>query len=177
MDNSEKNPFDNDDEEMLLAYEEYEQRQGDIPKPTHAVNENIARDTIDDYVKKAVENIQVGENSPDSEKVSWPEQDDEPVSNFTYGYFIKCFPHLFPDEMADITKTRPGKKPTMKQWVSHLLKVEKRFASYPFLILVVTNISQKKRAFVLRNLYVDKCLATKNLEEINKGLKEGDDKI
>ena len=44
-DNSEKSPFDNDDEEMLLAYEEYEEKQGDIPKPTHAVNENIARDT------------------------------------------------------------------------------------------------------------------------------------
>ena len=144
MDNSEKNPFDNDDEEMLLAYEEYEQRQGDIPKPTHAVNENIARDTIDDYVKKAVENIQVGDETSEPEKMSWPEQDDEPVSDFIYGYFTKCFPHLFPDGMADITKTRPGKKPTMKQWVCHLLKVDRRFARDPFFILVVTNILQKK---------------------------------
>ena len=49
--NSEKNLFENDDEEMILAYEEYEERQGDILKPTHIVNENIARYTIENYVR------------------------------------------------------------------------------------------------------------------------------
>ena len=78
--------------------------------------------------------------------------------------------------MADITKTRHGKKPPIKQWLSHLLKVDRRFAKDPFFILVVTNIMQKKRAFALSNLYVDRCLSDKNLEEINKALKEGDDK-
>ena len=57
------------------------------------------------------------------------------------------------------------------------MKVDRRFASDPFFILVVTNILQKKRAFALSNLYVDRCLANKNLEEINKGLKEGDARI
>ena len=51
---------------------------------------------------------------------------------------------------------------------SNLLKFDRRFASDPFFILVVTNILQKKRAFALSNLYVDRCLANKNLEEINK---------
>ena len=174
--NTEKSPFDNEDEEMLLAYEEYEEKQGDVPKPSHAVNENIAQDTIDNYVKKAIEEIQVGKDSSEPDKISWPEQDDEPVSDFSYGYFTKCFPHLFPDGMADISKTRPGNQPPMKQWVRHLLKVDRRFARDPFFILVVTNIMQKKRALALGNLYVDRCLSDKNLEEINQALKEGDEK-
>ena len=49
----------------------------------------------------------------------WPEQGEEPVSEFTYGYFTKAFPHLFPDGMADITKMRPGAKPTLKQWLGN----------------------------------------------------------
>ena len=78
--------------------------------------------------------------------------------------------------MADISKSRPGDKPTMKQWVKHLLKVDRRFAKDPQFILVVINIMQKKKALGLGNLYVNKCLADKNLEEINQKLKEGDEK-
>ena len=40
---------------------------------------------------------QVSDDSSEPERVSWPEQDDEPFSDFTYGYFTKCFPHLCPD--------------------------------------------------------------------------------
>ena len=58
----------------------------------------------------------------------WPEQGEEPVSCFTYGYFTKAFPHLCPDGMVDNTKMRPGAIPTMKQWLRHLLKVDHRFA-------------------------------------------------
>ena len=96
----------------FLLFEEYEEQQGDVPKPSHAVNENIANDTIDNYVKKAIEDLQVGNDTSDpEEKLPWPEQvDDEPVSDFTIGYFTKCFPHLFPDGMADISKSRPGDK-------------------------------------------------------------------
>ena len=110
----EKSSFDNDYEDLLLAFEKYEEEQGDMPNPTHTVNENIANDTIDNYVKKAVEELQVGNDPPDStEKLPWPEQaDDEPVSDFTIGFFTKCFPHLFPDGMADISKSRPGNRPT-----------------------------------------------------------------
>ena len=142
----------------------------------HTVNENNATDTIDNYVKKAIEELQVGKDNSEPEKIPWPEQDDEPVSDFTYGYFSKAFPHLFPNGMADITKTRPGKKPTMKQWLQHLLKVDRRFAQDPQFILIVTNMMQKKKALALGNLYVDKCLEGTNLDEIKKKLKEGDEK-
>ena len=173
----EKSPFENEDEELLQAFEEYEEKQGDLPKPRHTLNENIATDTIDNYVKRAVEELQVGNNSSNPEKVPWPEQlDEEPVSDFSYGYFTKCFPHLFPDGMADITKSRPGVQPTMKQWVQHLLKVDRRFAKDPQFILVVTNIMQKKQALGLGNLYVNSCIADKNSDKINQKLKEGDDK-
>ena len=60
---------------------------GDIPKPTHTVNENIATDTIDNMVKKAIEELQVGNEKSELEKMPWPEQGEEPVSDFTYGYF------------------------------------------------------------------------------------------
>ena len=78
--------------------------------------------------------------------------------------------------MADITKSRPGNQPTMKQWVRHLLKVDRRFAKDPQFILVVTNIMQKKKALGLGNLYVNRCIADKNFDEINQKLKEGDEK-
>ena len=125
-------------------------------------------------LKKAIEKIQVGDDSSEAEKISWPEQDDEPVSDFTYGYFTKAFPHLFPDGMADITKMRPGAKPTMKQWVRHLLRVDRRFAKDPQFILIVTNIMQKKQALAMGNLYVDRCLEGTDLNEIKKKLQEGD---
>ena len=78
--------------------------------------------------------------------------------------------------MADITKERPGAKPSMKQWLCHLLKVDRRFANDPQFILIVTNLMQKKKALALGNLYVDRCLEGTNLDEIKKKLQEGDDK-
>ena len=57
--NNEKHPFENEDEDLNMAYEEYVESLGDIPKPTNTVNENIATDTIDNYVKKAIEELQV----------------------------------------------------------------------------------------------------------------------
>ena len=149
---------------------------GDIPKPSHTVNENIAKDTVENYIKKAVEDLQVGNDKSEPEKVPWPEQGEEPVSDFTYGYFTKAFPHLFPDGMADVTKTRPGAKPSLKQWVRHLLKVDRRFAKDPQFILIVTNLMQKKKALALGNLYVDRCLEGTNLDEVKKKLQEGDEK-
>ena len=83
---------------------------------------------------------------------------------------------LFPDGMADITKMRPGAKPTMKQWVRHLLRVDRRFAKDPQFILIVTNIMQKKQALAMGNLYVDRCLEGADLNEIKKELQEGDQK-
>ena len=141
-----------------------------------SVNQLEKTKPIDNNVKKAIEELQVGNEKPEPEKVPWPEQGDEPVSDFTYGYFTKAFPHLFTDGMADITKMRPGAKPTMKQWLRHLLKVDRRFAKDPQFILIVTNILQKKQALALGNLYVDKCLEGTNLDEVKKKLQEGDQK-
>ena len=59
--------------------------------------------------------------------------------------------------------------------MSHLLKVDRRFAKDSQFILVCINIMQKKKALSLGNLYVNRCLADKNLEEINQKLKEGDE--
>ena len=52
---------------------------GDIPKATHTVNENIATDTIDNYIKRAVEELQIGNENSEPEKVPWPEQGEEQV--------------------------------------------------------------------------------------------------
>ena len=174
--NNEKHQFENEDEDLNMAYEVYVESLGDITKPTHTVNENIATYTIDNLVKKAIEELQVGDDKSEPEKVPWPEQGDEPVSDFTYGYFTKVFPHLFPDGMADITKMRPGAKPSLKQWLRHLLRVDRRFAKDPQFILTVTNLMQKKQALALGNLYVDRCLEGTNLEEVKKKLQEGDQK-
>ena len=122
------------------------------------------------YVKKAIEDLEVGNDQSEPEKVPWPEQGEEPVSDFIWGYFTKAFPHLFCDGKADISKDRPGVKPPMKQWLSHLLKVDRRFANDPQFILIVTNIMQKKKALALGNLYVDRCLEGTNLDEIKKKL-------
>ena len=81
--NNEKHPFENEDEDLNIAYENYVESLGDIPKATHTVNENIATDTIDNYVKKAVEELQIGNDNSEPEKMPWPEQGDEPVSDFT----------------------------------------------------------------------------------------------
>ena len=102
--NAEKHPFENEDEDLNMAYEEYQESLDNISKPSHTVNNNIATETIDNNVKKAIEELQVGNEESKPDKMSWPEQGDEPVSDFTYGYFTKAFPHLFPDGMADITK-------------------------------------------------------------------------
>ena len=47
--NNEKHPFENDDEDLIKAYEEHMESLGDIPRPTHTVNENMATDTVDNY--------------------------------------------------------------------------------------------------------------------------------
>ena len=67
--NNEKHPFENEDEDLNMAYEEYVESLGDIPKPTHTVNENIATDTIDNMVKKAIEELQVGNDKSEPEKM------------------------------------------------------------------------------------------------------------
>ena len=167
----EESPFDNDDEDLREAYDEFVEEQGDIPKPTHTVIEITATETIDNLVNKFIEEVQVGS---EPEKVPWPETEDEPVSDFDTGYFTKAFPHLFPNGMADRSKSRPGAKPSMKQWVRHLLKVDRRFAKDHLFILVVTNIMQKTKALQLGNLYVDRCLAGQDLEAIKEKLKAGD---
>ena len=174
--NNEKHPFENDDEDFIKAYEEHIESLGDIPKPTHTVNENIATNTIDNCVKKAIEDLKVDNDQSEPEKIPWPEQGEEPVSDFIWGYFTKAFPHLFCDGKADISKDRPGVKPPMKQWLCHLLKVDRRFANDPQFILIVTNIMQKKKALALGNLYVDRCLEGTNLDEIKQKLQEGDEK-
>ena len=170
----EKNPFDNEDEELLQVYEDHVDELGDIPKPTHTLIGNLATDTIENFVKKAIDELKVGD-AP--EKVPWPEQDDEPVSDFTAGYFTMAFPHLFPDGMGDITKTRPGLTPTRKQWLRHLLRVDRRFAKDPLFILVVTNIEQKKKALQCGNLYVDRCVADLDHEQIKEQILAGNEKV
>ena len=77
--NNEKHPFENEDENLNIAYEEYVESLGDIPKATHTVNENIATDTIDNYIKRAVEELQIGNENSEPEKVPWPEQGEEQV--------------------------------------------------------------------------------------------------
>ena len=91
-------------------------------------------------VKKAIEELQVGNDKSEPEKMPWPEQGEEPVSDFTYCYFTKAFPHLFTDGMANITKMRPGAQPTMKQCVRHLLKVNRIFSKDLKFMLIVTKI-------------------------------------
>ncbi len=141
-----------------------------MPKPRHTVNGNIANDTVDNYVKKAIEDLQVGDDPSESaEKFPWPEKVyDEPVSDFSNGYFSKCFYHLFLDGMDDISNSRLGDTPTLKKWLRHLLKVDRRFVKDPQFILVVTNIMQKKKALSLGNLYVNRCLKTRTLKKSKK---------
>ena len=167
-------PFDNDDVELMEAYEEHIENQGDIPKANRTVQENIVRETVDDYVRQAVEALKIGKEP--TEKIAWPEHGDEPVSEQTAGYFTAAFPHLFPDGMGDITKSRPGTRPPMKQWVQHLLKLDGRFSKDPIFILVVTNILQKKKALALGNLYAERCVADMNAEDIKEKIREGDPK-
>ena len=51
--NREKHPFENEDEDLNLPYKKYVESLRDIPEAIHTVNENIATDTIENYVKKS----------------------------------------------------------------------------------------------------------------------------
>ena len=62
--------------------------------------------------------------------VEWPARENQPVSEFTMGFFSKAFPDLFPDGRGDITKPRLGKNPSLHEYFKHLMRLSRAFVNH-----------------------------------------------
>ena len=106
-----------------------------------------------------------------------PEKESVPKSEFSYGWFRRAFPKLFPDGRGDITCIGLGKDISFSNWVKHLLKFDRRFAKDALFVMVVTNMMQRKQALTLSNIYADKRLSNISAKEFKENLEKGDSSV
>ncbi|MCH2545601.1 MAG: AAA family ATPase [Alphaproteobacteria bacterium] len=162
-----------DDRELDKALDEQEINKKDMPTPNATVMEPLERETISNFIKKAAKEIKTS----NATSVPWPDISEKPANEFHPGFFTKAFPRLFPDGKGDITKPRVGKTPTMRTWIEHLLKSDRRFAKDPLFVIVATNIMQKQQALALGNLYAERGLKNMTVKEMKERLEAGDSSI
>ena len=149
----------------------------DLPRPDATVCAPLDKGLVDDYIKKAVDSISIGNtktNKTLNEVTVELLQGSEPVSEFMPGFFSKAFPHLFPDGKADFTKPRLGKQPTFLDWAKHLLRLDRRFAKDPLFPLVVVNMYQRRQTLTLGNLYALRSMTNMTVKELKAKIEAKD---
>ena len=109
--------------------------------------------------------------------VLFPNRGQNPVSEFTPGFFSMAFPWLFPEGKADITRSRPGKTPTDIKWVQHLMRTERRFATDQKFLLYMTNRHMRHLALTLGNVFAQRCTRDLTMGELKEKVRSGDDSI
>ena len=159
-----------DDDNDLLEDELNIDDQGDMPRTEGIVFQTIQKPEVANMVKNVISDKFV-------DSVDWPERGTLPENEFKPGFFRKAFPRLFPDGRADITCPGFGKPVSFSNWVKHLLRADRRFASNPLFVMVVTSIMQRRQALTLSNIYADKRLSNLNAKEFKENLEKGDSSV
>ena len=113
----------NDDNDLLQDRLNVDE-QGDMPRTEGIVFETIQRPEVSHMLKNIISDKFV-------DTVAWPEKGTLPESECKPGFFRKSFPKLFPDGRGDITCPGFGKDVSFSNWVKHLLRADRRFASDP----------------------------------------------
>ena len=79
---------------------------GDMPQPDSIVPQLVPSENVNNLVKNAVDSV--GRANEPKEKIngidkpfSFPTRSKKPLSEFSPGYYSKCFPHLFPNGEGD----------------------------------------------------------------------------
>ncbi len=166
-----------DDDENCIHQATLEAKTRDLPRPDATVCTPLDKGLVDNYIKKAVETISIGEtktNETLNEVTVELLQGSEPVSEFLPGFFSKAFPHLFPDGKGDFTKPRLGKQPTFLDWAKHLLRLDRRFAKDPLFPLVVVNMYQRRQTLTLGNLYAQRSMTNMTVKELKAKIEAKD---
>ena len=89
--------------------------------------------------------------------VEWPARENQPVSEFTMGFFSKAFPDLFPDGRGDITKPRLGKNPSLHEYFKHLMRLSRAFVNHHCFTFVATNMLRRHEALTRGNVFAKHC--------------------
>ena len=112
--------------------------------------------------------------------INFPKRSSTPVSEWTEGYMSMAFPWLpgFCWGQCDITVPRIGKRPTLFQWVNHLLKHPSRaFANDPRFLLAMCNRYLRDKSFSLGNVFAKNNAKDITVKQLKERVAEGDDAV
>ena len=101
----------------------------------------------------------------------------QPASEFTMGFFSKCFPDLFPDGRGDITKPRMGKNPSNREYFKHLMRVSRAFVEHHCFTFVATNMLRRHEALTRGNVFARHCTANLTMEEMKRAVDTNDFRV
>ena len=123
------------------------------------------------------------EDSPVGEErvvLDFPARSENPVSEFSPGFFTLAYPWLFPTGAGDISCPREGKQPKLVEWINHLLWLSEedgsanRFGKDATFVFHAVNMRQRQQAMMLGTIFADRVLKDKNVSEVKELLQDQD---
>jgi len=109
--------------------------------------------------------------------LKWPKREARPASEFMTGYFSKSFPDLFPDGCGDLTKSRLGKNPSLREYFKHLMRVSRDFVEHHCFTFVATNMVRRHEALTLGNVFAKRCVAELSVGELKAAVESGNESV
>ena len=132
-------------------------------------------------MKHIANNVTIGKDSEknsdssNTHEIPCPQQSKQAVSEFSEGFFTKAFIELFPTGKGDITLVYKGKKPSLLDWLKHVLRLEdRRFAKHPTFILILVNMIQRHNALSVGNVYAKISCPDLSFKDLRDKINSGD---
>ena len=126
------------------------------------------------------------EDSPAGEErvvLDFPTRSENPMSEFSEGFFTLAYPWLFPTGAGDLSCPRDGKQPKMVEWINHLLWLAEedgganRFAKDATFVFHAVNMRQRQQAMMLGTIFADRVLTDKNVSEVKEMIQDKESPI
>ena len=128
----------------------------DFPQGDSLVHTNVPTENLEALIKKSLapesnDQDDKGAKELKDETFAWPKRGNTALSEFSEGYYSKCFPHLFPNADGDFyIESRKGKPHTFQNWVQHLMAFhDERFKTDLSFVLIVANQYQRRTALTV----------------------------
>ena len=160
--------------------------------PVEATNERIfdglmnARAEHPDIEDRPDSPVRRHEDSPAGDErvvLDFPTRSENPMSEFSEGFFTLAYPWLFPTGAGDISCPRDGKQPKMVEWINHLLWLAEedgtanRFAKDATFVFHAVNMRQRQQAMMLGTIFADRVLTDKNVSEVKEMIQDKESPI
>ena len=128
----------------------------DFPQGDSLVHTSAPSENLENLIKKSLTPSTTGKEDEEINKLkdetfAWPKRGKTALSEFSEGYYSKCFPHLFPNADGDFyIESRMGRPHTFQNWVQHLMAFhDERFKTDLSFVLIVANQYQRRTALMI----------------------------